>query len=92
MHNTGCDLPPRVVAQQDGVKIEHYYHGGEGPDHGPPHMHVLGGDEVKIGQNGWPLKNEPKLSARQRDVIEDNLRNIRKTARQIGKWYRNNLR
>lgn len=79
-----ADLPDRTVAKQDGVKIEHYYRSN---DHAPAHLHVTGGgDEVKIGMNGRPLKYEAELTARQLRVVEDNKKAIRKAVKQIVKW------
>lgn len=84
------DLPPRVIVCESGVLIEHLYRSG---DHGPPHCHVSGqGAEVRIGQNGHPLSNQPPLTAEQKQVVQDNLRSIRKAVRKIGRWFMFNHR
>lgn len=54
-------------------------------------MHVKGGGrETKIGQNGKPLSGSPALSKEQQKVIEENIKQIRKAAKQMMKWFRFN--
>jgi hypothetical protein len=78
--------PKRKIVEENGVSIENFYC-SQG-DHGPPHLHVTGkGDETRIGQNGFPLENDPPLSRDQQEVVEANQRIIRKTLRKIGRWY-----
>ena len=73
------------IANQNGIIIETY---GEN-DHGPPHAHVKGeGAEVKIGANGKPLEKQPKLTAKQKKVIEGNLKEIRKQVNQEAKEHK----
>jgi hypothetical protein len=58
---TEPNLPPKTIAQQDDVALIHYYRSG---DHGPPHLHVIGGGpETRIGQAGKPIDGSPKLTA-----------------------------
>ena len=79
-------LPKKRIVDEKGVYIEHYTRSG---DHGPAHLHVRGGGrEVKIGQNGKPLKGEPELSPQQKKVVENNIKEIRKSVQQMQKWYR----
>ncbi|THU39222.1 hypothetical protein FAM09_11955 [Niastella caeni] len=91
VHNSGpCDvkLPESVIVKQDGVTIEHYYHG---IDHGPAHAHVYGkGTSTKIGQNGKPLDGSPELSAKQQRVVEDNKAKIRRSMKKIMQYHRHN--
>jgi RHS repeat-associated protein len=79
-------LPPKTVIQQDGVKVVHYTASG---DHAPAHLHVKGkGAEVRVGQNGKPLKNDPELSATQKRVVEQNKSTIRKAVDKIQRYHR----
>ena len=79
-------LPPKKIVDEKGIRIEHYTRSG---DHGPAHLHVRGGGrEVKIGQNGKPLKGDPELSIQQKKVVEENIREIRKSVQQMQKWHR----
>jgi len=83
-------LPPKIIAQQDGVKIVHYTRSG---DHGPPHVHVIGGGkETRIGQAGKPLKNNPKLSTQQEAVVSENKSEIKKAITKIGRWFNYNYK
>jgi hypothetical protein len=67
------------------VKIQHYTKSG---DHGPAHMHVKGGGpEVKIGQNGKPIKGSPSPTSTQQSVIDANKSTIRKAARKMQRWH-----
>ncbi len=79
-------LPTRTIVNENGVTVEHYYHGG---DHGPPHAHVHGqGPRTRIGQNGKPLKGDLELSPAQEKVIQSNLSTIRGAIGKISKWLR----
>ena len=79
-------LPPGEIANSGGVTIEHYY----GNDHPPPHFHANGGggQTVKIGSNGKPLKKEPDLNSRQRAVVDEHLKAIRRAGDRIRRWIR----
>ncbi|MFF1697144.1 RHS repeat-associated core domain-containing protein [Streptomyces sp. NPDC058257] len=52
----------------------------------PAHAHVTGGGgrEVRIGQNGTPLKNQPELSRAQRQAVEHFKPQIRTAVRKLG--------
>jgi len=79
-------LPSKTVVEQNGVKIVHYTASG---DHAPAHLHVKGqGSEVRIGQNGKPLKNNPELSATQKKVVTENKTAIRKAVDKIQRYHR----
>jgi hypothetical protein len=79
-------LPAKTIVEQGGVKIVHYTASG---DHGPAHLHVTGkGPEVRIGQNGKPLKNNPELSAAQQNVVNENKAAIRKSVDKIQRYHR----
>ena len=70
VHN-GC------IVNEGGVKIHIYP-----KDHLPPHAHVRSGKRnIRIGQNGKPLKNEGELTPKERSVVDANLPTIR---REIG--------
>jgi hypothetical protein len=59
----------QIIVEEKGVKI--YTHGTNDP-HKPAHAHVEGkGDEVRIGENGKPLKGQNELSGRQKEVVKD---------------------
>ena len=80
------DMPPRTIVDEHGVRIENFYC-SQG-DHAPPHLHVTGhGAEVRIGQNGRPLENDPPLSRLQSEVVERHRNQIRKALRKIGRWH-----
>ncbi len=79
-------LPPKTVVEQNGVKIVHYTASG---DHAPAHLHVKGqGNEVRIGQNGKPLKNNLELSAAQKKVVAENKAIIRKAINKIQRYHK----
>jgi hypothetical protein len=79
------DLNPMtgtVIADQNGVKIEHY----GTADHGPAHAHVKGGGpETKIGPKGYPLKNQPSLTPKQSKVVRNNQQAIRRELNKLGR-------
>jgi RHS repeat-associated protein len=80
-------MPSRIIVQERGVTVQHYYRGG---DHAPPHLHVDGrGPSTRIGQNGKPLDGDPELTTIQKQVIQNNLPKIRKAVRKISRyhWY-----
>ena len=78
-------LPPKTIAEGNGVKVQHYTRSG---DHGPAHMHVKGGGpETKIGQNGKPLKGSPAPTPAQQQVIDANKAAIRSAAKKMQKWH-----
>ncbi len=71
-----------VIVNENGVKIEHY----GTADHGPAHAHVKGGGpETKIGPKGYPLKNQPDLTSKQRNVVRNNQKLIRKELNKLGR-------
>ena len=78
-------LPPHVIVCERGVLIEHHYREN---DHGPPHLHVTD-EEVttRIGQNGYPLELDSALTKLQAEVIQANLKLIRKAVHRIGRWH-----
>jgi RHS repeat-associated protein len=79
-------LPAKTIVEQGGVKIVHYTASG---DHGPAHLHVTGnGAEVRIGQNGKPLKNNPELSAAQQKVVNENKAVIRRAVDKIQRYHK----
>lgn len=83
---TEPQLPDKTIIKEGQVEIKHYARSG---DHAPPHVHVKGGgSEVKIGQNGKPLKGSPELSVTQREVVENNKQVIRRAVKKIGRWHR----
>ena len=77
-------LPPSTLVEEGGVRIVHYY---KSNDHGPAHAHVVGGGpKTRIGPNGHPLKGDPKLTARQRAVVDANRSRVRRCINKIGRW------
>jgi hypothetical protein len=79
-------LPPKTVASEGEVSIEHYTRSG---DHGPPHLHVKGGGpETKIGQAGKPIEGAPELTPAQQAVVEDNRAAIRRALDRIMRYAR----
>jgi hypothetical protein len=79
-------LPPKKIVSENGVLIKHYTKSG---DHAPAHLHVTGkGVEVRIGQNGKPLKGNAELSSDQKEVVQNNLPEIRSAVRKIQKWHK----
>jgi hypothetical protein len=84
-HNCRVKLPPSVVARENGVTTRHNYTSG---DHGPPHLHVVGGGRsTRIGQKGKPIDGSSELTAAQRVVVAGNRSRIRSTVKKIGHWY-----
>ncbi len=82
--STEPNLPPKQIAEGNGVKVEHYY---RSDDHAPAHAHVVGGGRTtRIGANGKPLAGDPELSSAQRAVINENKSAIRKSVNKIGRW------
>jgi hypothetical protein len=72
----------KVIVKQNGVTIEHY----GTADHGPAHAHVKGGGaETKIGPKGYPIKNQPSLTAKQRGVVQRNSKIIRTELNKLGR-------
>ncbi|WP_409463384.1 DUF6531 domain-containing protein [Amycolatopsis sp. GA6-003] len=53
----------------------------------PAHAHVTGGGgrEVRIGPNGHPIDGQPELSGRQRAVVGEYKKEVRKAVRKLGK-------
>ncbi len=77
-------LPPKQIAEGNGVKVEHYY---RSDDHAPAHAHVVGGGRTtRIGANGKPLAGDPELTSAQRAVVDENRSAVRKSVNKIGRW------
>ena len=69
-------LPPKKLAEQHDVVIEHYYRSG---DHGPAHAHVHGGGpSTRIGPAGKPLKGQPAMTSAQQAVYDANKSAVRR--------------
>jgi len=49
-----------------------------------------GGWETKIGQNGKPFNGLPELSKDQQKVLNNNIKQITKSTKQMMKWFRFN--
>jgi hypothetical protein len=83
---TQPDLPPKLIVEQEGIRVVHYYRSG---DHAPPHVHVFENDlhETRIGQNGIPLAGDAPLTASQAAVVRANRAVIRRAVRKIGRWH-----
>jgi RHS repeat-associated protein len=78
-------LPPKMIAKEGDISAVHYTKSG---DHGPPHIHIKGGgNEVKVGKNGKPLKGSPELTPEQEKFIVDFKKEIRNAVDKIGKWF-----
>lgn len=78
--------PTGTIVREEGVNIVR-----RTSDHAPAHLHVSGrGPNTRIGQNGNPLRNNPALSARQRQVVQTNLRVVRQVLRQVMREHRYN--
>ncbi|MGH3801034.1 MAG: RHS repeat domain-containing protein, partial [Pseudonocardiaceae bacterium] len=74
------------VVDERGVKVKIYSN-----DHAPPHAHVEGGGgKTRIGQNGKPLKGDPELTPKQRDVVGANRKEIRDAIREDMRRFRGN--
>jgi len=73
----------KTIAKENGVTVKSY---GTNDTHKPAHAHVKGGGkEVRVGANGKPLKGQPELSDKQRSVVDNNKKEIRKEVNQVGK-------
>lgn len=87
---TEPQLPENPVVQVG--KIEFRYHlGSEGGriEHGPPHLHVVGGGvEKTIGQNGFPTDRSPALTRQEREIVQQYRRVIRRVVRKVARWHR----
>ncbi|MEQ9264019.1 MAG: RHS repeat-associated core domain-containing protein, partial [Balneolaceae bacterium] len=72
-----------TIANENGVTIKSY---GTNDVHKPAHAHVIGGGEqVRIGPNGKPLKGQPELSNTQQSVVTNNKKAIRKEVNKVGR-------
>nr|PPQ59445.1 hypothetical protein C5F59_24350 [Streptomyces sp. QL37] len=76
-----------TIVSEGGVTIQIYSN-----DHAPAHAHVKGPGkfETRIGQNGKPLKGDPELPAKQRDIVNRNITKIRKNIQVSMERHRNN--
>jgi hypothetical protein len=73
----------KTIVKENGVTIKSY---GTNDVHKPAHAHVKGGGpEVRVGANGKPLKGQPELSDKQRKVIDNNRKDVRKEVNAVGK-------
>jgi RHS repeat-associated protein len=73
----------KTIAKENGVTVKSY---GTNDAHKPAHAHVKGGGkEVRVGPNGKPLKGQPELSDKQKKVIDNNRKEIRKEVNAVGK-------
>ena len=73
----------KTIAKENGVTVQSY---GTNDVHKPAHAHVKGGGkEVRIGANGKPLEGQPELSTRQKSVVDNNIKPIRKEINKVGK-------
>ncbi|MEV8230781.1 Hint domain-containing protein [Streptomyces sp. NPDC079167] len=76
-----------TIVSEGGVTIQIYSN-----DHAPAHAHVKGPGkfETRIGQNGKPLKGDPELPPKQRDIVNRNITKIRKNIQVSMERHRNN--
>lgn len=73
----------KTIVKENGVIVKSY---GSNDAHKPAHAHVLGGGkDVRVGPNGKPLKGQPELSDKQKKVIDNNRKEIRKEVNAVGK-------
>jgi len=73
----------KTIVKENGVIIKSY---GTNDAHKPAHAHVLGGGkDVRVGPNGKPLKGQPELTDKQKKVIDNNRKEIRKEVNAVGK-------
>ncbi|WP_422085991.1 RHS repeat domain-containing protein [Variovorax sp.] len=86
-NSTEPKLPEKVIAQDGGLRLEHYVRSG---DHAPAHFHLRGdgGLNVQIGQNGKPINGSEELTAVQRDFIQNNKAKLRSSVDKIQRWHR----
>jgi hypothetical protein len=77
-------LPPKTIASEGEVTVEHYYRSG---DHSPAHAHVTGGGATtRIGPNGKPLAGQPELTGPQQAAVDAKKSTIRSGVNKIGRW------
>ncbi|MET3382215.1 MULTISPECIES: RHS repeat-associated core domain-containing protein [Variovorax] len=86
-NSTEPKLPEKIIAQDGGLRLEHYVRSG---DHAPAHFHLRGegGLNIQIGQNGRPINGSEELTATQRDFIENNKAKLRSSVDRIQRWHR----
>ena len=73
----------KVIVKKNGITIKSY---GTNDAHKPAHAHVKGkGHEVRIGPNGKPLKGENELSTQQKQIVDENKKEIRREINKVGK-------
>ncbi|MBQ8673271.1 MAG: DUF4160 domain-containing protein, partial [Bacteroides sp.] len=73
----------KIIVKKGDVSVSSY---GTGDVHKPAHAHVKGGGkEVRIGLKGHPLKGEPDLSKRQKEVVKEHQKEIRKEINKVGR-------
>ena len=77
-------LPPKTLAEGNGVTIEHYYRSN---DHPTAHAHVKGGGpDTGIGPNGKPFGTDSPMTPKQQRVYDANKSSIRRNMNKIGRW------
>jgi RHS repeat-associated protein len=73
----------KTLAKKNGVTVKSY---GTNDAHKPAHAHVKGGGEqVRVGANGKPLKGQPDLSTKQQKVVTEAKKEIRKEVNKLVK-------
>ncbi len=73
----------KTLAKKNGVTVKSY---GTNDVHKPAHAHVKGGgNQVRVGANGKPLKGQPELSTKQQNVVGGAKKEIRKEVNKVGK-------
>jgi RHS repeat-associated protein len=71
------------IADQNGVQI--ISHGTHDVDR-PAHAHVISSEgQTRIGPKGYPLKGERRLTVRERAVVRENRKGLRKELNKVGR-------
>ncbi|WP_205298038.1 RHS repeat-associated core domain-containing protein, partial [Pantoea sp. Cy-639] len=86
-NSTEPALPPKVIASENGMRLEHYVRSG---DHAPAHFHLRGGGgvNIQVGQNGKPINRDIQLTAAQQGFIDRNKPILRRSVDKIQRWNR----
>jgi hypothetical protein len=82
-------MPPNPVVRVGNIEIRYHlgFQGGR-IEHGPPHLHVVGGGTEKtIGQNGFPTDRSPQLTSQEREIVQRYKRVIRRAVYKIARWH-----